>query len=422
MSISFPTNPDIGTPYSFQGVIWEWNGYGWYIIGSEIDLIGASGAGIFFPADLTTAFGANRSFGKYGTGEIIPSQGKTAVTVIQEAMIAALAPTANLSSPTTVAFNQTGITNVINYSHTINALGASIAGATLEFKRSNGTTWATLTSSTAASGSYTHTLTDSNFNTNGFNYRYSIKDSNNSSAQAGITISPAAYVQPSASITQTAVVSSSPETATKRERGNVLTNISATVTRNTANVQLTGWEFIFSRNGGAYQTTGFTAAVSGVGASTTTGITQHSPGNTASSVVYKVRIRDQYQDYLASYADSTAAPTINFVPFIFYGPTGGVPSSSANVRSVPNRVFQDTSVFTLNTGTVYTKFVVAMPSPYTILSVFQGAFDQTAAYTDNLQVLNVEDYAGNTLSYNVYTASVGTPFDPAENQTVTRSA
>lgn len=422
MSINFPTNPDIGTPYSFQGVVWEWNGYGWYIIGSEIEFIGASGAGIFFPADLTTAFGANRSFGKYGTGEIIPSQGKTAVTVIQEAMVAALAPTANLSSPTSIAFNQTGITNVVNYSHTINAFGASIAGATLEFKRSTGTTWATLTSSTAASGSYTHTLTDTNFNTAGFNYRYSIKDSNNSSAQAGITISPAVYVQPSASITQTAVVSSSPETATKRERGNVFTNISATVTRNTANVQLTGWEFIFSRNGGAYQTTGFTAPVSGVGGSTATGITQHSPGNTASSVAYKVRIRDEYQDYLASYVDSSAATTINFVPFIFYGPTGGVPASSADVRSVTNRVFQDTSVFTLNTGTVYTKFVVAMPSPYTITSVVQGAFDQTAAYTDNLQVLNVQDYAGNTLSYNVYTASTGFPYDPAENQTVTRSA
>jgi hypothetical protein len=420
MSINFPTNPDIGTPYSFQGVIWEWNGYGWYIVGSEADLFGLSGAGFFFPADLTTAFGEDRSFGKYGTGEIIPSEGKTAVTVIQEAMIAALAPTANLSSPTTIAFNQTAIGNTLNYSHTITAFGASIVGATLEFKRSNTVGWTLLSSSTASSGSFYHTLTDSNFNTAGFNYRYIVRDSNSQTAQAGITISPAAYVSPSASITQTAVTSSSPETNTKRERGNVITNISATVTRNTANVQLTGWEFIYSRNGGAYQTTGFTAAVSGVGASTTTGVTQHSPGNTATSVVYKVRIRDEYQDSLASYVDSAAASTINFVPFIFYGPTGSIPSTSNDVRSVTNRVFQDTSVFTLNTGTVYTKFVVAMPNTYTISSVVQASFDITAAYTDNLQVLNVADYAGNTSSYNVYTASSALPYSPAVDQTVTR--
>lgn len=421
MSINFPINPDIGTPYSFNGVIWEWNGYAWYIVGSETDLYGISGAGIFFPADLTTAFGANRSFGKYGTNETILAEGKTAVTVIQEAMIAALPPTASLSSSSTIAFNQTAVGNTLNFSHTINALGATIAGATLEFKRSNDIGWTLLSSSIASSGSFHHSYTDTNFNSNGFNYRYIIKDSNNQSAQSGITISPAAYVAPSASITQTALVSSSPETNIKREKGNVITNISATVTRNTPNVQLTGWEFIYSRNGGAYQTTGFTAPVSGVGESTNTGITQHNPGNTANSVVYKVRIRDEYKDSLgSSYTDSSAASTINFVPFIFYGPTGSVPNNSAGVRSVTNRVFQDTSVFTLNTGTVYTKFVVAMPVPYTITSVFIGTFDQTAAYTDNLQVLNVADYAGNTSSYNVYTASVGSPFNPAEDQVVTR--
>lgn len=421
MSINFPTNPDIGTPYSFQGVIWEWNGYGWYIVGSEADLLGLSGAGFFFPADLTTAFGADKSFGKYGTGEIIPSQGKTAVTVIQEAMVAALAPTVSLSSPTTIAFNQTAIGNTLNYSHTINALGASVAGATLEFKRSNGTTWATLTSSTAASGSFYHTLTDSNFNTNGFNYRYTVKDSNNVSAQTGITISPVSYVAPSVSITQQSSTISSPEIVTKRERGNVTSNISAVITRNSANVQITGWEFEFSRNGSAYQTTGITSPVAGSSPTVSTGTGSHSPGSTASSVAYRLRVRDEYQDSIASSITSSPATTINFVPFIFYGPTGTYPSTSAHVRSSPSRVFQDTSTFTLSTGVTYQNFVVAMPSAYTITSVIQGAFDITAAYTDNLQVISVADYAGNTSSYNVYTATSATPYNPSVDQVVTRA-
>lgn len=420
MPINFPTNPDIGTPYTYEGVLWKWNGSGWYIVGSEVDLFGLSGAGLFFPADLTTAFGENRSFGKYGTGETISAQGKTAVTVIQEAMVAALPPTASLSSGTTIGFNQTAIGNTLNYSYTINALGASIAGATLEFKRTNGTTWATLSTSTTTPGIFHHTLTDTAFATLGFNYRYTVKDSNGQTDQKGITISPQAYVVPSAGITLTAVVSSGQETATRRESGNVLTNISALVRRNSPNVQLTGWEFIYSRNGGAYQTTGFTAPVSGVGGSTTTGITQHSPGTTATSVVYKVRIRDEYQDSLGTYVDSTASSTINFIPYIFYGPTGTFATTSEHVRSLPNKVFQDSSTFTLTTGTVYTNFMIAMPSTNTLVSVIQDTFNITAAYTDNLNTFAVADYAGNTSLYNVYGITAAGPYSPSVDQFITR--
>lgn len=422
MSVNFPTSPSVGTPYLFNGIVWEWNGYGWEIVGSQVDIFGVcGGTAYFFPADLTTAFGANRSFGKYGTGEIIPAQGKTAVTVIQEAMVAALAPTVSLSSPTTIAFNQTAIGNTLNYSHTINALGAVVSGATLEFKRTNGNTWTTLTSSTAASGSYYHTLTDSNFSTIGFNYRYTVKDSNNTSAQTGITISPAAYVAPSVSITQQSSTISSPEIVTKREKGNATSNISAVITRNSPNVQITGWEFEFSRNSGSYETTGITSPVAGSSPTVSTGTGSHSPGSTANSVAYRLRVRDEYQDSIASSVVSAPATTINFVPFIFYGPTGTYPSTSANVKSSPSKVFQDTTTFTLSTGVTYQNFVVAMPSTYTISSVIQGSFDITSAYTDNLQVFNVEDYAGNTSSYNVYTATSAVPYNPSVDQVVTRA-
>lgn len=421
MPINFPTNPAIGTPYTYEGVLWKWNGSGWYIVGSEVDLFGLSGAGLFFPADLTTAFGANRSFGKYGTGETILAEGKTAVTVIQEAMIAALPPTATLTSGTTIGFNQTAIGNTLNFSYTINALGASISGATLEFKRSHSPTWTTLTTTTANPGTYHHTLTDNAYATSGFNYRYTVKDSNGQTDQKGITIPIDSYIPPSAGITLTALVTSGLETTTRRERGNVITNISALVRRNSPNVQLTGWEFIYSRNGGAYQTTGFTAPVSGVGGSTTTGITQHSPGTTATSVVYKVRIRDQYQDSLGTYVDSTASSTINFIPYVFYGPTGTFATTSAHVRSLPSRAFQDSSTFTLTTGEVYTNFMIAMPSTNTLVSVFQDTFNITSAYTDNINVFAVEDYAGNTSLYNVYGITAAGAYSPSVDQFITKT-
>lgn len=420
MSINFPTNPQQGTPYSFNGVIWEWNGYAWFIKGSEADLFGFTGAGLFFPDDLNTAFGDNRSFGKYTKGEVIRAKGKTAVTVISESMVAELPPTVSITSGSTIGFNQTSISNNINTSYTINSFGASISGATLEFKRTNTSGWTLLSSSTANSRLFVHGFTDTNFNTNGFNYRYTVSDTSKNFAISTITINPATYVAPSATITQTAISATSPETNTTREKGNVLTNISASITRNSPYVQLTGWEFMYSRNGEAYQSTNFSGSVSGSPSSASTGITQHSPGNTANSVTYRVKINDAYQDSLGASVNSAAASTINFIPFIFYGPTGSTPVSSANVRSVTNRVFQDTSTFVLNTGTEYTRFVVAMPSNFTITSVIQGPFDITAAYTGNLQTIAVADYAGNTSNYNVYTASSALPYDPAVDQTVTR--
>lgn len=415
MPINFPSNPSIGTPYTYQGILWKWNGYAWYIVGSEMDLIGLTAPGLFFTSDIDSNFTSSKSWGKYVGGDRVGSQGKTAVTVIEEALLETLTPVVSLSSSTTVEFNQTSISNVINFSHNIPDGTATTAGATLEYKKTTGSTWLFLTGSTLTNSTYGHNFTDSNFNTAGYQYRRTVKDSKNKTGTSSVlTITPSSYAQPSVSITQTGITLVSPETNTFRESGNVLTNISATITRNSPNVQLTGWEFLFSRNGGAYQTTGFTASISGAGGSTSTGITQHSPGNTATSVVYRLRVKDQYQDFLNSSIDSTPAATISFTPLIFFGATGTTPTTSNEIRGLSSRVFQDTSVFNLNTGLSFTKFVVGMPSTYTISSVFDLTANLfiTSSYTSGLQsgFTGVANYSGTTLSYNIYVMSVAIPY------------
>lgn len=424
MAISFPPNPSVGYQYVYNDIIWQWNGYGWFVVGAESGS-GLTGEQFFFNSDLVTAFGPTKSFGKYGTGETIPSLGKTAVEVIREAMIANLAPTVSLTSSTTIQFNQTAISNVLNFSHTINTLGATVASAVLDWKRSNEVSYTTLSGSTVSSGTYTHTLTDTNYNTNGFNYRYTVTDSVGATAQATKTITPAAYVAPVVSITQRAGFSASPETDIKREKGNVQTNISAGITRSSVNVQITGWEFEFSRNGGAYTTTGFTAAISGTSAYIATGITLHSPGNTASSVAYRLRVRDQYQDYLGSSVTSSPATTINFVPYIFYGATADVIYTSNEVRALQGRVFQDSSTFILETGNTCTKFVAAFPPGYTLAN----AYDQTVEFSVKNAYLAgysagfnpIADYAGNTSTYNVYIMSIEIPYTSSHSHLITRS-
>lgn len=427
MPVNFPSNPSIGTPYTYEGILWKWNGYAWYIVGSEMDLIGLTAPGLFFTSNIDSNFTNSKTWGKYVGGDRVAAQGKTAVTVIEEALLETLTPTATVSSTTSVAFNQTAISNVINFSHTIPDGTATISGATLEYKKTTGSTWLFLSGSTSTSSTYGHNFTDSNFNTAGYQYRRSVKDSKNRTGTSStLTITPASYVQPSISITQTGITLVSPETNTFRESGNVLTNISAGITRNSPNVQLTGWEFLFSRNGGAYQTTGFTAAISGVGGFTSTGITQHSPGNTATSVVYRVRVRDEYQDFLNSYIDGTPASTISFTPLIFFGPMANTPTTSNEIRGLGSRVFQDTSTFNLLTGTAFTKFVVAMPNSYTISSVIDQTaanFNITSSYTSGLQsgFTGVANYAGITLAYNVYVMSVGLAYqDQSHTHIITR--
>lgn len=469
MAINFPNSPNTGDQYTYNGVIWQYNGSGWYIVGNttnvkgftgppgptgstgptgpagltgagytgaeirsnylyitkiysdgttqEVNLgyIGPTGSSFVFDSDLIAAFGTGKSFGKYLNGETIPALGKTAVQVIQDALVAILAPTINLSSPTTIAFNQTAIGNTLNFNYVINSLNAGPTVANLEFKRSNGTTWGSIFTGTGSCGStcyfgsYYHTLTDTNYNTNGFNYRYSITDTSGGTAIAGLTITPASYSTPTISITQIASATAGPETNTKREKGNVGTNISATITRNSSLVGLCGWEFLYSSNGGSYVTTGFTGAITGNPASATTGVTLHIPANTISSITYRLTVQDSYQNYLGSSAGS-AATQINFVNLIFQGPTAASPTTSTEIRGLPlsNRKFVDSgNTFTLNTGTAYKNFVVALPSK-TISSVIDQTalnVDLTSQYVLNSGFTYVNDYAGNTTSYNIYVMS-----------------
>ena len=111
---------------------------------------------------------------------------------------------------------------------------------------------------------------------------------------------------------------------------------------------------------------------------------------------------------------------------IFYGPTAGAPSSSANVRSLTNRIFTDGSnPFILSTGTVYKDFVVAMPGTSSITQVLDltvSGANITSSYVINTGLTAIGDYAGITsTSYNVYTMTNSIPYTENHEHQVTRS-
>lgn len=397
----------------------------------NLGYIGPTGSSFIFDTDLVAAFGTGKSFGKYLNGETVPAQGKTAVQVIQDALFAILAPTVGLTSSTVIQFNQTAIGNTLNFNYVINTLNAGPTSGIIEYKRTNGTTWATVFTgtgtlgSTCYYGSYGHTLTDSNYNTNGFNYRYTVSDTYGGTATAGITLTPVSYAIPTATITQTGITLTGPETNTKREKGNVKTNISASITKNSPLVPLTGWEFSYSENGGGYASTGFTGIIAGNPSSASTGVTTHTPTNTINSVTYRLSFTDSYQDYLGSNV-KTVATTINLVNLIFHGPTATAPTNSNEIRGLPttNRRFVDAgNVFTLNTGTAYKNFVVALPSK-TIVSVIDSTAlnaNITSQYVLSSGLTYINDYAGNTTSYNVYIMSPAGTYSANHEHIITTS-
>ena len=393
----------------------------------EINLgyIGPTGSEFVFETDLIAAFGTGKFFGKYVNGDTIPAQNKTAAQVIREALVAILPLGATLTSSSTILFNQTAISNSINFSHSVNTLNAVIAGATLEWNRTGSAGYTTLSSGTASSGTYVHSLTDSNFNTNAFNYRYRVTDSLGGTGQATVSITPQSYATPTVTITQTGPNTSSPETSTKREKGNVATNISATITKNRVNVPLTGFQWQYQENGGAWQNASSFTTITGNPGSTATGTLSHSTANTVNSSRYRLLVTDSYQDFQgASFA--TSATTINYANMIFYGASASAPSTSAQVRSLPDRIFIDTgsNPFNLNSGVLYVNFTVAMPSTSTITNVTDiealGA-TITSQYVLNSGLTGILDYAGNTANYNVYTMTQGGTYDENHRHRVTRT-
>jgi hypothetical protein len=180
---------------------------------------------------------------------------------------------------------------------------------------------------------------------------------------------------------------------------------------------LTSWQFEFRENGGGWTGIGASNPISGDPPTVSTGATTHSTATTVNSAEYRIRVKDTYYDSIFSSLITSTSSTINYYNYIFYGPSGSAPTTSSEVRSLPVRTLSVNlaNPFDLNTGTVFNRFTVALPSPLTISSVFD--LDGLNANLTSLYILNsgltgIANYAaGLTSSYNVYTMS------PASNYT-----
>lgn len=377
---------------------------------------GGGGGAATFPDDLTVSLSDGKTFGRYEDGDVIPASGLTAPDVITLAVTEPINPTVNLSSSSSVDFNQTSVSVTLNFNHTINSLGASVTSASLEFRRANTGAWTTLSTSTTTPDSFVHSFTDTAFNTDQLNYRYIVTDSAGATATATFNINPDTYSAPSISFNVDAPSLSGPESDLSRERGNDESDlINGNVSRNETYVDIQTAQWQYRADGGAWQDIDTAISLPAAGGSLST--KNHLPSETtASTIQYRIEVVDDYQTTYSS------TITVNFGLLIFYGPSSSVPVTSANVRTLPDRLFTNgNDTFNLNTGSTEVNFTVSIPDTETISEVLDlDALNAniTAEYVNN--PFNVDDGGGTAVAYNIYTMTIAIPYSSNHRHQVTK--
>ena len=367
-----------------------------------------------YPTDLTVSIQPGKTFGRYENGDTIPAAGKTPAEVIVLAINEAIDPTVNLNAtPATIPFYTATQNIAVSFSYVINTLGGTVASVLLRRRRGNGA-WTTLTTNVNLT-SYTDTITNSPASdTTNIQYEYTVTDDQGATETATDTITYIPYIAPSISISVTAgnTPLSIPETNSAREIGNISSNITGTITANSANATLQSYQIQYQLNGSG----SFITIASGAITSSPFAVPSFNHNDVAlvgaTSLIYNIVVTDVYA------TNTSANSTVSFYYLIFNGPSAAVPSTSGNVRAL-SRVFVTTPPFNLLTGTTYNNFTVAMPATETLVQVLDLdalSANITANYVAGLNTFNVNDYAGNPVSYKVYTMTNAIPYSDGSHR------
>jgi len=349
-----------------------------------------------FTSNKTVSLSGVKTFGRYATGDTIPSIDLLPSEVINMAIVEPIAPTLTLTSSTTIPFNTTSISNVLNFSYVINSLGASVATCSLEWRRNNTGSWTVLSSSTVIT-TFTHNTTDSAFNAQPFNYRYIVTDSVGGTATATLNITPIAYVNPSISFSVG---------TTLRELGDVTTNITGTITRNSSLVLLANYQLQQSINGGAFSNVGSPIVVTGATPSINVTDSNGSLIN-STSIAYRIVVTDGFT------TTTSSSTTINFTHKSTLGYNTATSLTLAQILAQGNAAFTNSKVRTITGVTApasnYTYYCYAS-SAGDLTSVIQdGAAPVLGAFTKLTDVTGTNTFGAN-VSYRVYKSNAPQAF------------
>jgi hypothetical protein len=378
-----------------------------------------------FSSDLSVSLKNGRTFGRFASGELIPATGKTPAEVILLAISEPIDPTVSLnaSNVLTTAFNTTGlVATVLSASYQINTSGADVSTATLQYKISTGS-WTHLTSSNTSPFVYNHIFEATTFFSSTINYRHVVVDTQGASSEAVANIVPQSYLSPGKTLTveRNNDGGISGESNTKREKGNVSSTLSGTITRQRQNVPITSYSVQYSTNNSVWSDVPGLSSVLVVGnpASVVIPTTVHNDVSlkSYSTIYYRISVTDSYQTTLSSLT------TVNFLNVVWYGPSAVAPIDSSAVRSLPSKVFTDSvNPFNLETGTTRRIFSVALPSTNSVSEVIDlDALNANITATYSLTTLTVVDGGDTPTNYNLYTMTNAIPYTANHRHQITRS-
>lgn len=379
-----------------------------------------------FSQDLTVTLKNGRTFGRFASGEAIPAIGKTPAEIIMMAINEPIDPTVGLTASNilTTAFNTTGfIATILTGSHTINSSGASVATATLQFRIGNSGSWTTLSNSLVNPQGYSHIFEAEPFFTSTINYRYTVVDSQGAGATATTSIVPQAYAAPTVTLSVVRNTSGgiTGESNTKREKGNVASTISGTITRQRVNVPITRYSVQYSTDNSNWSNVPdlTNVTVDGNPAVVTIPNTVHQDASLLDNEViyYRVRTVDTYT------ISNSSTTTVRFYDVIWYGPSSTAPGDSAGVRALPNKIFVDGSnPFNLETGTTHRNFTVAVPQSLSVTNVTDlDALNAniTTSYVSSDKTVN--NGGDQPKTYKVYTMTNAIAYSENHRHQVTRA-
>ena len=212
---------------------------------NEIDLgyVGPTGSEFIFDENLVANFKDGKSFGRFLRGDSVDAVGKSAVQIIKEAFTEPLEPLVFLSAtPTSIPFNQTSPTIILNFNYEIESQDASASSADLEFRIGSSSSWESLTSGIGLT-TFTHTPTIPSANTQPLSYRYIVVDTDGASASTTTSVAQTQYLSIAFQFAQSKPTTSNIEnllgnSVTLRERENTETRLSGSPSSN-ANIVIT---------------------------------------------------------------------------------------------------------------------------------------------------------------------------------------
>lgn len=423
-----------------------------------------------FSANIVANLSTGKYFGKYGNGQEIQAAGKSAVEVILDALIESIAPTtifqltsfqgASASSYYTSPFGATDMRTILSWGYTINTPGKTALGATLSWRKNSSGPWTTLATNVydqtspfwtqingPTSQSYTHTFTQTQYATDTINYRYEFHDSSGVAvAEKPVNITQG-YGTPS--ISGVGVPAISGIDSLTRERGNTGTTFSCTVSGNNNDVfiKMNAYAVDYLVNGSGnwrnaannLENDNTFTSVTPTGTISISNVSVKPTVSPINRLDFRVRVKDSFSTGAAGVVASTQ-PTVQFYKKLWYGATSDVPTTAAQVRTLPGSTplqYNDTTTrtnqqFTFGTGTTYRHFVIALPAGLTLndgswgenlegvrnITTPQVLYGNPNPASDDFKLSTTltvaDDFSGTDINYNIYVYSASIPYSEAQ--------